>query len=179
MTLDQTAPSSRPTFSSPWATGSSPAWKVVTSVPTFSGTADPDAQVMVMSAEDPDGYPANVTPNEAICFTTADSEGMWTCGGVEGLTPGHSYSIGAQQTDQAHNQGPLAIPAFELSLDIPPQAPSIATPLADAGSQWRSGEQVTFSGATAPNTTVKVSEGGSVLCQSFSSAGTGRAPSPR
>ena len=118
--------------------------------------ADPNAAVWVYAAEDPDGYPADVTPNEAICYATADSEGFWSCSGAEGLTAGNSYSIGAQQVDEADNAGPAAVADFELYLDIPPQTPTITAPLADAASGWRAGEPVTFTGATAPGTTVKV-----------------------
>jgi hypothetical protein len=169
--LDQTPPTSYPTFNDPWVTGSSPAKVVSTSTPTFSGSADPNSIVTVLSAEDPDGYPADVTPNEPICSATADSEGDWSCSNVEGLTIGNSYSMGAQQSDQADNAGPSAVATFELYLDIPPQTPSIVTPLADSGSQVRAGEIVTFSGGTSPGTTVKVYEGSTVLCQSFSSSG--------
>jgi len=178
VTLDQTAPSGHPTFSAPWTTGSSPARAVVTSVPTFTGSAEPGASVWVYSAEDPNGYPAtDVTPNEAICFATADSEGLWSCG-AEGLTMGHSYSVGARQIDQASNSGPAPVADFELYLDVPPQTPSITTPLADTASGWHADEPVTFRGATAPGTTVKVYEGATVLCQSFSSSGAWSCTAP-
>lgn len=171
--LDQTAPTGHPTFSDPWVSGSSPAKVVATSIPTFSGSADPNALVTVLAAEDPNGFPADVTPNEIVCSATADTEGDWSCGnGADGLTIGHSYSIGARQSDQANNAGPAAVATFELYLDIPPQTPSIVTPEAGSASQWRAGEPVTFSGATAPGTTVKVYEGATVLCQAFSSSGT-------
>jgi len=173
VTFDTTAPTTRPTFTDPWSTGTSPAQSVVNGIPGFTGSADPYAQVTVFAAEDPDGYPANVTPSMPICFATADSEGMWDCGeGVEGLTMGHSYSIGAQQTDPAQNAGPTAVATFELVLDIPPEAPTIVTPLADAASQLRAGDPVTFSGASAAGTTVRVYEGATVLCQGTSSSGS-------
>jgi len=172
--LDTTPPADHPTFSAPWATGSSPARAVSTSdAVTFSGIAESNAAVTVYVASDPNGYPADVTPNIPVCGTTSDSEGNWSCQSSpgEGTSYGTSYSVGVQQRDEAFNPGPAAVPTFELYVDAAPQAPTIVTPLADSGSQWRSGDPVTFSGATAPNTTVRVYEGATVLCQSFSSSG--------
>ena len=62
--LDQTPPTGHPTFSTPWSTGSSPARAVSTTIPTFSGSADPGAEVTVFVA-DPDGYPADVISQPA------------------------------------------------------------------------------------------------------------------
>jgi len=173
--LDQTPPTGYPTFSGPWATGSSPARAVSTSdAVTFSGTAEPLAQVTVYVANDADGYPADVAPITPVCGTTADSEGAWTCQSSpgEGTSYGISYSVGVQQHDEAYNPGPAAVATFELYVDAPPQTPTIVTPAADSGSGLRAGDTVTFSGATAPGTTVRVYEGATVLCQSFSSSGS-------
>ncbi|HEU0205077.1 MAG TPA: FGLLP motif-containing membrane protein [Pseudolysinimonas sp.] len=173
--LDQTPPTGYPIFSGPWATGSSPARAVSTSdAVTFSGSAEPLANVTVYVSIDADGYPADVTPITPVCGTTADSEGAWSCQSSpgEGTSYGVSYSVGVQQRDEAYNPGPAAVATFELSVDAPPQAPTIVTPQADSGSNLRSGDPVTFSGANVPGTTVKVSEGAAVLCQSFSSSGS-------
>jgi hypothetical protein len=173
--LDQTPPTDHPTFSGPWTTGSSPARAVSTSAAvTFSGSAEPLAEVTVFVAEDPDGYPADVTPDEPVCGATADSEGFWSCQSSpgEGTSLGTSYSVGVDQRDQAGNAGPGPVATFELYLDAPPQTPTIVTPEADSASHLRSGDPVTFSGTTAPATTVKVYEGATVLCQAYSSSGT-------
>ena len=173
--LDQTPPTDHPTFSTPWVTGSSPARAVSTNAAvTFSGTAEPLANVTVYVANDPDGYPADVTPDLPVCGTTADSEGGWSCQSSpgEGTSLGNSYSVGVQQRDQADNAGPTAVATFELYVEAPPQTPTIVTPEPDSGSQLRSGGTVTFTGTTGPGTTVKVYEGGTVLCQAFSSSGS-------
>jgi hypothetical protein len=69
-----TTPPDPPTFSGPWATGSSPARAVsTTEAVTFSGIAESNAAVTVYVASDPNGYPADVTPDTPVCGTTADS----------------------------------------------------------------------------------------------------------
>jgi hypothetical protein len=170
--LDQTPPTTSPTFSAPWATGSSPARAVATSPPVFSGTAEPNAEVSVLVAEDPDGYPADVPPSQPVCSAAADAAGNWSCDStLEGMSMGLSYSVGAQQWDAAFNAGPAAVATFELYLDNPPAAPTITTPAAGSAS-LRPGDTVTFSGTTQPDTTVKVYQGSTVLCQASSSSGS-------
>lgn len=173
--LDTTPPAGYPTFSAPWVTGSSPARAVTTNETVrFSGIAEANANVIVYVASDPNGYPADVTPDNPVCGATSDSEGNWSCQSSpgEGTSFGNSYSVGVQQLDQAHNAGPFAVATFELYVDAPPQTPTIVTPEAESASHLRSGDAVTFSGATAPGTTVRVYEGSTVLCQSFSSSGS-------
>jgi hypothetical protein len=175
VTLDQTAPTDHPTFSAPWATGTSPARAVsTTDAVTFSGIAESNASVTVYVASDPDGYPADVTPDIPVCGATSDSEGNWSCQSSpgEGTSFGSSYSVGVVQRDEANNVGPAPVATFELYVDTPPQTPTIVTPEAGSASQLRADAPVTFSGTTAPGTTVKVYEGASVLCQSFSSSGS-------
>ena len=116
--LDQTPPTGYPSFSAPWSTGSSPARAVSnSSTPTFSGGgADPGAEVTVLVADDPDGYPADATPSQPVCSATAGSDGSWSCeAGAEIMSTGDSYSVGVEQRDQANNAGPAAVATFAAS----------------------------------------------------------------
>ncbi|HEY4225295.1 MAG TPA: FGLLP motif-containing membrane protein [Pseudolysinimonas sp.] len=163
--LDETPPAA-PAFSSPW-NGSGQARAVVTTGnPTFSGSGDPGGQVFVWGSPDSTGYPADVTPDALLCSGTVQGDGSWSCSVSEPALTLGSYSVGATQWDAAGNNSPSVTPTFELYVDALPAVPTITTPEADSASHLRSGDPVTFSGAAASGDTVKVVEGGALLCQS-------------
>ena len=142
-TVDTTAPSA-PAISQP-------AQNAIVSnsnTPALVGTSEPNATVVVKEG------------STTICTTMADAGGNWSCTPSAPLSQG-SHAITATATDVGGTTGaPSAVRNFTIDT-VAPAAPVISTP---ASGSTTSDNTPTVTGTSEPNSTVNVSENGTLLC---------------
>ena len=142
-TVDTTAPSA-PAISQPTQN----AIVSNSNTPALVGTSEPNAKVVVKEG------------STTICTTMADAGGNWSCAPNAPLSQG-AHAITATATDVGGTTGaPSAVRNFTIDT-VAPAAPVISTP---ASGSTTSDNTPTVTGTSEPNSTVNVSENGTLLC---------------
>jgi|GEM_PF-6389175 len=118
------------------------------STPPLSGTSEPGATVVVSEG------------GTVLCTATADTTGAWSCTPATPMTDG-PHTITAVATDGAGNTSTPSAPVTFTVAGTPPAAPVITGP---ANGSLLNTPTPAISGTSAPNTTVTVREGDTVLC---------------
>lgn len=128
--------------------------------PTFSGTKEPGASVVVTDAS-----------GDVVCSTTADATGAWSCTPSSDLEHG-SQTYSATATDAAGNTAvdttTFAVVAPEPGDTTAPAAPVITSP---TDGSTTTDTTPTVTGTAEPGSTVTVTEGGIVCTAVANGAG--------
>ena len=147
VTVDTVVPAA-PTVTAP--TGGT----TITGTPVVTGSAEPGTTVTVN-----DG-------GTAICTSTADAAGVWSCTPSTPLGDG-PHTITATATDPAGNSGPASA-AVSITVDgTAPNPPAITAPI--DGTSTPSATP-TFAGTAEPGSSVTVTDGGSAVCTAIADA---------
>ena len=125
--------------------------------PTFSGTGEPGASLVVKDGS-----------NNTLCTATVQSNGDWSCQPSTALAPG-SYTATAKQTDAAGNTSLASAPIAFVIDTTPPGAPTINPPNSPTDVNT-----VPLTGTADPGTTVVVrDQSGAIVCGAISVPSSG------
>jgi hypothetical protein len=128
--------------------------------PTFSGTAEAASSISVTEAAGNNLQGASLAGViTALCTTTADANGNWSCAPDQDLAEG-SYTVSVTATDAVANVSTATSVSFSVDVTAP-AAPSLSGPEADS----TVGARPTFSGTAEAGSTVTVKDAaGKTLC---------------